>query len=114
MKIYNFFNNLSKCFNCHQIPERSFKRKGKQFPFCSRCSGVLLGQMIMIVLIIFGINFSLLISLILLGIMFLDWFVQYLSKKDFGNLDRFITGILGGLGWINLLWLGVVWIWNFL
>ena len=28
---------------CHQMPERSFFYKGKQFPVCARCTGVIIG-----------------------------------------------------------------------
>lgn len=29
---------------CHQMPERSFFIRGKQFPVCARCTGVFLGN----------------------------------------------------------------------
>ena len=113
MRLYKFLNRFGDHLGCHQIPERSFHFKRKQFPLCSRCSGIFLGQILMIALIFFKINFSFIISLILLGIMFLDWFFQYTTKFDSKNWGRFITGILGGAGLINLYFLVVVWIINF-
>lgn len=35
---------------------------------------------------------------VLMGIMFLDWLVQYLNIQESNNPRRFVTGILGGYG----------------
>lgn len=114
MNLFKFLDKFGKHLGCHQIPERSFKIKKKKFPLCSRCTGILLGQILMIVLIVFGINFSLLISLILLGVMFLDWFLQNTIKFYSRNLLRFLTGLIGGIGLINLYYWIIVWVINFL
>jgi len=34
--------NICK-YLCHQKPERSFFYKKKQFPVCSRCTGIVIG-----------------------------------------------------------------------
>lgn len=112
MNLFKFFDKFGRHLGCHQIPERSFKIKKKKFPLCSRCTGIFLGQILMIILILFEINFSLLISLILLGILFLDWFFQHTTKFDSKNTGRFITGIIGGIGLINLYYLIIVWTFN--
>ena len=38
---------------CHQMPERSFFYKGKQFPVCARCTGVIIGQSVALIIGIF-------------------------------------------------------------
>lgn len=108
MKFFKFFDTFGKHLGCHQIPERSFYFRKKQFPLCSRCSGILLGQIIIGILIIFGISFSFLVSFILLLILFLDWFFQRVTKFDSRNFGRFLTGIFGGIGLLNLYYLIII------
>lgn len=84
---------------CHQIPERSFFYKGKQFPVCARCTGVFLGQLLAVILAILKKDikkFSLIA--ILISIMGIDWGIQEVNIKESTNTRRFITGICGGLG----------------
>lgn len=82
---------------CHQLPERSFFYKGKQFPVCARCTGVLLGQLFALIT---GpcLKISIPTSLCFLGTMGMDWFIQAAGVKPSTNTRRFITGILGGFG----------------
>ena len=35
---------LGRSSGCHQMPERSFFIRGKQFPVCARCTGVMIGN----------------------------------------------------------------------
>lgn len=83
---------------CHQKPERSFCIKGYQFPVCARCTGVIVGQLTEIILLCLGIKMGLPAALILIAIMGLDWFIQFLKIKESTNIRRLITGICGGLG----------------
>ena len=87
---------------CHQLPERSFFIKGKQFPVCARCTGVLLGQFLAILLAIVGIRFNIIVSILLLLIMGMDWFIQYVGLLRSNNIRRVITGFSGGLGLFSL------------
>jgi uncharacterized membrane protein len=93
---------LGNKFGCHQLEDRSFKILGYQFPICSRCTGILTGQLLGILLIIFGIHFSLLINLLFLSLMFLDWFIQYKGIKKSTNTRRFITGNLAGIAQVSI------------
>ena len=87
---------------CHQIPERSFFYKGKQFPVCARCTGVIMGQLFAILLGMFReISFGL--SLFLLSIMGMDWGIQTLKIKESTNWRRLVTGVFGGFGFYSLL-----------
>jgi len=94
-----------KFLACHKIPERSFYFRGKQFPVCARCTGVFIGQFLMILLLIIGLRINLLYSCLLLVPLFIDWFIQYLEWKESTNIRRFITGFLGGFGLTNIYYL---------
>lgn len=87
--------------HCHQMPERSFFWKGYQFPVCARCFGVIIGHILGIVSLFF-IEFSIVLSIAFLLLMFFDWFLQYLGILESTNVRRLITGILGGFGIIVL------------
>lgn len=86
---------------CHQLPERSFFYKGKQFPICARCTGVTAGQFLAVISAIIRIRVPLNTSLLLLSIMGVDWGIQELNIKESTNSRRFITGICGGFGLFN-------------
>ncbi|MFG6379455.1 MAG: DUF2085 domain-containing protein [Lachnospiraceae bacterium] len=87
---------------CHQLPERSFFYKGKQFPVCARCTGVFIGQTCAVVISLTKIKISTIKSLFLLSIMGFDWFIQEINIKESNNIRRLITGIAGGFGLFNL------------
>ncbi len=90
-----------RIIGCHQIPERSFFYKGRQFPVCARCTGVIVAYLF--ALPMFFIHpiqpFS---CLLLCTLMFLDWFIQYLKIKLSTNTRRLITGFIGGYGFLTL------------
>jgi len=87
---------------CHKRPDRSFYFRGKQFPVCARCTGVFIGQISMILLLILGIKPSWIVSFFLLGVMFLDWFIQYIGLLESTNFRRLVTGITGGMGIVGV------------
>lgn len=82
---------------CHQLPERSFFYKGKQFPVCARCTGVALGQVCAIIYSIFY-QLPIMSALIMLFSMGLDWFLQAIHILKSTNPRRLVTGFLGGFG----------------
>ncbi|MCH5266629.1 MAG: DUF2085 domain-containing protein [Lachnospiraceae bacterium] len=88
---------------CHQMPERSFFYKGKQFPVCARCTGVFVGQ----ILAVLGLfrkkrHSPPLYALLLMAWMGADWGIQEAGVKDSTNPRRFVTGIAGGYGLFSL------------
>ncbi len=83
---------------CHQMPERSFFFKQYQFPVCARCCGVLFGEVLAVILFFKKKRIRPKISFVSAGVMFLDWYIQYIGKLESNNKRRFISGILGGLG----------------
>lgn len=83
---------------CHQMPERSFFYKGYQFPVCARCTGVILGEIITIILLILNVRLKIVTAVILLSIMGFDWFIQFINLLQSNNIRRLITGVCGGIG----------------
>ena len=110
IKTWAFFMRLGNRCGCHQREDRSFFIKGWQFPVCSRCTGILIGQVIGIVLYIFGVKIPFCIDFLFLGIMFLDWFIQYKKIKESTNIRRFITGNLAGIAQVSIIMKIIFWI----
>ncbi|HBL06630.1 MAG TPA: hypothetical protein DDZ33_06875 [Clostridium sp.] len=89
-------------FICHKLPERSFFYKGKQFPICARCTGILIGYLIAL-LMAFFIEIPLMFSFVLLIPIGIDGIGQYLGKWTSTNTRRLITGILAGIATIYII-----------
>ena len=92
---------FGKIAGCHQKPERSFFIGGWQFPVCTRCTRILIGHIASAIAIIFKVKFNVYVCLGMLLIMVLDGTIQYLKIKESTNLRRFITGIMGGVGFVG-------------
>lgn len=97
-KVWLQLMNFGRRLGCHQRPDRSFFIRGYQFPVCARCTGVILGELITIILLVIGIKISIIASIILLLIMGFDWFIQYIKLCYSTNFRRLITGLSGGIG----------------
>ena len=108
-KKVNFFTyeqlmRLGKSSGCHQISERSFFIRGKQFPICARCTGVLIGKFMAYILFFL---YTLPPKFYIMGctVMFIDWFIQYIGLFTSTNLRRLITGIIGGYSLTTLFYI---------
>ena len=110
IKIWAFLMRLGDRCGCHQREDRSFFIKGWQFPVCSRCFGILTGQIIGVLLYVFHVRIPFYIDFTFLLIMFLDWFIQYKNIKESTNIRRFITGNLAGIAQISIIIKIVLWI----
>ena len=86
---------------CHQLPDRSFFYKGKQFPVCARCTGVFIGQCSAFILA-WWLEVLLPIAILLLAVMGVDWLMQSLKIRVSTNWRRFFTGIMGGFGLVSI------------
>lgn len=87
---------------CHRRPDRSFFFRGRQFPVCARCTGILLGYL-SFPLFLFGVlNLSLLVTLLLLIPTLVDGFTQALGWRESNNWLRFATGLLVGISEVSL------------
>ena len=101
MKKY-FHILLKVIFFCHQRPDRSFHYKGKQFPLCARCTGMAVGYLLSILLvIIFGLIDLWIVSLLILPLA-IDGTRQLFNKWTSTNSRRFFTGLPGGIGMIYI------------
>lgn len=101
-KIYKKLMVIGRATGCHQLPERSFSFRGKQFPVCARCTGVFIGEVLGIFLFKVG-EISNIIAVVFSLIMFADWFVQYKFHYESNNIRRLITGLLCGYAFGNII-----------
>lgn len=99
---------LHYMFFCHRIPERSFFYKGKQFPICARCTGILGGYLIGLIYVILVREIYIVFELVLIIPLVIDGLGQLYGYWKSNNRRRFITGILGGVTTISLLRLACV------
>ncbi|ODS39471.1 MAG: hypothetical protein A7316_10995 [Candidatus Altiarchaeales archaeon WOR_SM1_86-2] len=83
---------------CHRLPDRSFFLFGKQFPVCARCTGIIIGMLLLPIFhfeIIPPTIFFVLLSMIPTVV---DGTTQAFGKRKSNNPLRFITGFLFGMG----------------
>ena len=97
LKIWIKLMNIGSRLGCHQMPERSFFYKGYQFPVCARCTGLIIGYLLG-VLIYFLKVLNWKIAIILCIPLVLDGGSQYLNWRISYQVLRLITGILCGIG----------------
>ncbi len=83
---------------CHQMASRSFFIRGYQFPVCARCAGVLIGQIVATIQLCVGVRLPMKLITPMIGIMGVDWGLQYLKIKESTNVRRLLTGIPCGIG----------------
>lgn len=102
LKLWTNFMKLGS-YTCHQIYERSFSYRGYQFPICARCTGIFIGQIIGIILIILGFRLEFLWSIVLIVPMSIDGLIQLIKIMESNNVRRFITGFISGIGYMYLL-----------
>lgn len=106
-KLYTVGLKLAHCLGCHQRPDRSFFIHGKQFPLCARCTGVFVGECIGIILFRF-IQPPIILLLSFIGMMFFDWFIQYIGILESKNSRRMITGTLCGYAYSTFVLNGLI------
>lgn len=87
--------------SCHKLPERSFFYKGKQFPVCSRCTGIYVGYFIFIPLL-WLIKIDIYWALLSILPTTIDGLTQAYYNRESNNLLRFSTGLLAGYGLAGL------------
>ena len=103
IKIWALLMRLGNRCGCHQREDRSFKIKGWQFPICSRCTGILTGQIIGLIIYLMKVNIPFYIDVLFLLIMFIDWYIQFKNIKESTNFRRFITGNLAGIAQTSII-----------
>lgn len=100
--ILDKFDDIGFASGCHQIPERCFLIYNYRFPICARCTGVAIGKIFSVLTLIIGIKVNIFISIFMVGIMGLDWFIQYINILESNNLRRLITGACAGYGIVQI------------
>ena len=78
---------------CHQRPDRSFFFRGYQFPVCARCTGLAIGYVVMLIM---WHHWELAWQQIL------DGGTQYLRMRESTQRKRLLTGILCGVGVMDM------------
>lgn len=95
IKAMHFFGRY---WGCHQMPQRSFSAYGYQFPLCARCTGILLGEIAVIILLITGCRLSVWTAFLCMLPMITDGSVQLLyDRYESTNIRRLVTGTLFGV-----------------
>jgi uncharacterized membrane protein len=92
---------------CHRMPERSFAWRGRQFPVCARCTGILLGWACYPAFL-FGLAALPLWAALALNLpVLVDGGTQAMGWRTSTNLLRLVTGLLGGVGQVGVMtWTG--------
>ncbi len=84
-------NYLAVFFGCHQSCNRSFRIFGKHFIVCARCTGIMIGIYLSLLL---SVNISIpLWSMVLAIPMIIDGTIQQKTSYVSNNIKRVITGI---------------------
>lgn len=103
-----------RTIRCHQMPSRSFFIGSYQFPLCARCTGIMSGRVIALLLFpvfLFALQIPLLPALIVLPILLVplavDGLVQKFTSYESTNFRRMVTGILWGFAEITLILMGI-------
>jgi len=92
-----YFEIIGTFSICHRLPERSFFFRGRQFPFCSRCTGIIIGYWFYPLFIFHIVNFSLVLILLLHLPMIIDGTTQMFLNRESTNWLRFVTGLMAGI-----------------
>ncbi len=104
--IHKKMMNVGSWLGCHQIPERSFHIYGYQFPLCARCTGIGVGYIIGPLMLIWE-RIPMQMCIVYAGIMFADWYMQYINVLPSTNLRRLITGVFCGVGYVHF-WANII------
>lgn len=101
--LYKDLMYMGKWSGCHQMPERSFFINGFQFPVCARCTGIVVGYLAGMFLLLLKIYIPTEFCLCFAMVMFLDWYIQHINILQSTNKRRFITGTICGIGYLQVL-----------
>lgn len=102
-----------KYWGCHQLPNRSFFIGSYQLPLCARCTGILLGELIAIIMVADNFILSLAYNFLLLIPLIMDGSIQLITAYESNNTKRILSGLLFGFGLVGLLFELIVRMWNY-
>lgn len=87
---------------CHAIPERSFFWKGKQFPICSRCTGIHIGYLALPLFMFNIFNLNIWLSILFILPTCIDGLTQAIFNRESNNFLRVTSGFIAGIGGMSL------------
>ena len=93
-------------FGCHCRADRSFFYRGRQFPVCARCTGLLFGFLLGVAML-FLYTPPVWVLVILALPMIADGLIQRFTAYESGNIRRLATGLLFGCAIVCLFSLSV-------
>lgn len=94
------------------MEERSFHYKGRKFPICARCTGILIGMLAVIPLV----HYPLLPFPLLCFMMFPlvgDGMLQKITAYESNNIKRMITGLMFGFGAAQFFFMSLLVVYEF-
>ncbi|HEX7491967.1 MAG TPA: DUF2085 domain-containing protein [Candidatus Limnocylindrales bacterium] len=84
---------------CHRDRAKSFSWRTRTFFVCARCTGILLGYAVFVVLFVSGFAQANLAIGVLLNVpAYIDGTVQALDIRQSNNKRRLVTGVMSGVG----------------
>ena len=81
---------------CHQRSDRSFHFRGRQFPLCARCTGLMIGCFFYPLFLFNIIDIPIYLIVALHMPMIIDGLRQVYLNQESTNILRFVTGLLAG------------------
>lgn len=90
--VYEAYSTL-----CHQIAARSFEWWGHPLPLCARCTGLWFG-VFLVAASKRKQRLSVGVGTLLAALLVLDWLVAQAGASPDLAIERFLTGIAGGMG----------------
>ena len=94
---------FSMAFFCHRIEERCIKVGNYTSFLCARCTGLVIGAALAIMLLWLNIPLPLFLSGLICLPLLIDGFTQLFNIRKSNNPLRLISGILFAIGIITLL-----------
>jgi uncharacterized membrane protein len=92
---------------CHRRPDRSFFFRGRQFPVCARCTGILVGYLTYPLFLLELVALPAWLGILLNLPAGIDGVTQAWGRRCSTNPLRLATGLLSGLGQVALIsWAG--------
>jgi len=107
--VQNVLYHIALVWHCHQRTDRSFVIRGRQLPFCSRCTGILIGPALFP---LYAGHRHWGVSVSLIGVFLADGLTQFSGLRTSNNWLRLGTGIGFSVGTFGLLLGATQWLWN--
>ncbi len=97
------FSRFLRIFcGCHCRPDRSFFYKGRQFPVCARCTGVLIGYPLGVLWLLLFERWHIAVCILACLPLIIDGIGQQKGKWESTNIRRLFTGLALGMATINI------------